>query len=58
MLKYYSTPSRTFAYLAEEASVENPRSQDSADDAICGAWTLLDELGIEAGFVNEEKIKI
>ncbi|MDD7986144.1 beta-galactosidase [Lentisphaera marina] len=53
----HSTPSRTFAYLAEEGPVENPRSQDSADDALCGAWTLLDDLGIEAGFVNEAKVK-
>ena len=49
----HSTPSRTFASMAEPGSTENPRSQESCDDSICGAWTLLDDLGIEAGFVDE-----
>ena len=52
----HSTPSRTFANLAHEDEVSMPRSQDSVDDAICGAWTLLDDMGIEAGFVNEQKV--
>lgn len=55
---FHSEASQLLGFVEGEGDdVCHPRNRQMAADASCGAYLMLSDLGLEAGFVNEQRIR-